>query len=156
MMPVAIALLEKALGYKFKHVHFQNSAEGLSALYGGHVDALVGNVSEAVAPVRNGEMKAIAVLSKERSPYLPDIQTAYEVGIKVTNASSRGVVAAKGINPEMKELIINSLKGAMEDPEQLRAAEKQGVAVTPLYGQEFKNWMDEQDAQIRGVFDLLD
>jgi len=153
---VAVALMEKALGFQFKRVHFQNTAEGLAALYGGHVDAWVGNVSEVVAPSKNGEMKVLAVLDKVRSKYLPEVQTTHEVGVPVTNSSSRGVIAAKGINPEAKEAILKALKKAMEDPEQLAAAEKQGVAVTPLYGADFEAWMEEQDKNIRGIFNLLD
>jgi len=153
---VAVALLEKALGFKFKRVHFQNSAEGLAALYGGHVDAWVGNVSEVLAPSKNGEMKVLAVLDKKRSEYLPNVQTAHEVGVEVVNSSSRGIIAAKGLDPTEKEKIMQAIKKAMEDPEQLAAAEKQGVGVTPLYGADFEAWVNEQDKNIRGIFDLLD
>ncbi len=153
---VAVALMEQAMGTEFQRVHFQNSAEGLAAIYGGHVDAWVGNVSEVLAPYRDGEMIVLAVLDKERSPLLPDVQTTYEAGINVSNSSSRGVIAAKGIDPTAKQAIIAALKAAMEDPAQLEAAAKQGVAVTPLYGDDFDAWIQEQDKNVSSIFHLLD
>lgn len=151
---VAVALLEKELGYKFQHVHYQNSAEGFAAVMGGHIDALMGNVSEAVT--KGDEILTLAVLSEERSEFLPDVQCTYENDIKVAASSSRGVVAAKGIDETAKAALIEALKKAMEDPEQLAEAAKQGIVVTPLYGDDFQKWIDEQDAAIGSIFDLLD
>lgn len=153
---VAVALMEQAIGHEFQRVHFQNSAEGLAAIYGGHIDAWVGNVSEVLAPHRDGEMIVLAILDKERSPLLPDVQTSWEAGVEVSNSSSRGVIAAKGIDPAAKQAIITALKAAMEDPAQLEAAAKQGVAVTPIYGDDFEAWIQEQDKNVKGIFNLLD
>ena len=151
---VAVALLEKELGFKFQHVHFQNSAEGFAALLGGHIDALMGNVSEAIN--KGSDILSIMTLTKERSPYLPDVQCTFENGVKVENSSSRGVVAAKGLDPKAKELLIAALKQAMEDPEQLEGAKKQGINVTPLYGDDFAKWAETQENNIKGIYDMLD
>jgi tripartite-type tricarboxylate transporter receptor subunit TctC len=151
---VAVALLEQKLGYKFQHVHFQNSAEGFAALLGGHIDALMGNVSEAVN--KGAEVKPVLVLSKERSAYLPDVQTAYENGVEVENSSSRGVVAATGIDAKAKEMVIAALKKAMADPDLLENAKKQGINVTPIYGADFAAWAETQEKNIKGIYNLLD
>lgn len=151
---VAVALLEKELGFSFQHVHFNNSAEGFAALLGGHIDVLMGNVSEAVT--KGSEVLDIMVLSEERSAYLPDVQTAIEIGINVTNSSSKGVVAAKGLDENAKELLIAALKSAMEDPELLENAEKQGIAVTPIYSEEFAVWAETQEKNIKSIYDMLD
>lgn len=151
---VAVALLEKELGFSFQHVHFNNSAEGFAALLGGHIDVLMGNVSEAVT--KGSEVMDIMILSAERSPYLPEVQTAVEIGLNVTNSSSRGVVAAKGLDENAKALLIEALKGAMEDPELLENAAKQGIAVTPIYGDEFAAWAETQEKNIKSIYDMLD
>ena len=153
---VAVALMERALGHEFQRVHFQNSAEGLAAIYGGHVDAWVGNVSEVLAPYRDGEMIVLAILDKERSPLLPDVQTSYEAGVPVSNSSSRGVIVSKGVDPAAKRALLDALRGAMEDPAQLEAAAKQGVEVTPIYGDDFEAWVQEQHENVSGIFHLLD
>lgn len=151
---VAVALLEKELGFTFQHVHFQNSAEGFAALLGGHVDALVGNVSEAVS--KGGDVLSLLTLAKERSSYLPDVQCTYELGVKVDNSSSRGVVAAKGLDATAKRYLLDALKKAMEDPELLENAQKQGVAITPVYGDDFSKWAETQETNIKGIYNMLD
>lgn len=151
---VAVALLEKELGFEFQRVHYQNSAEGFAAVMGGHIDVLMGNVSEAVN--KGEEILPVAVLAKERSQYLPDTECTVELGINVEASSSRGVIAAKDIDPAAKEALIDALKAAMEDPEQLEGAKKQGIDVTPIYGDEFEAWMEEQEKNISAIYDLLD
>ncbi len=151
---VAVALLEQELGFKFQHVHFQNSAEGFAALMGGHVDALMGNVSEAVG--KGGEVITLGILADERDANLADVMTLKEAGVNVTFSSSRGVVAAKGLDPQAKETLISALKAAMEDPELLENAAKQSIAVTPIYGEDFENWMVEQEANVSSIYNLLD
>ena len=151
---VGIALLEQALGFTFQHVHFQNSAEGFAALLGGHIDVMIGNVSEAV--VKGEEVQSLLVLAKERSEYLPDVQTTYELGIEVENSSSRGVVAAVGLDETAKAMLIEALKQAMEDPELLENAKKQGINVSPLYGDDFAAWAEAEEIKIEGIYNLLD
>lgn len=151
---VAVAMLEKKLGYQFQHVHYQNSAEGFAAVMGGHIDVLMGNVSEAVS--KGDEIKPIVVLSEERSEYLPEVECTYENDIPVATASSRGVIAAKGIDETAKAELLVALKATMEDPKQLEEAKKQGIAVTPIYGEDFEAWMKQQEENIKAVFDMLD
>jgi tripartite-type tricarboxylate transporter receptor subunit TctC len=53
-------------------------------------------------------------------------------------------------------LLLAALKKAMEDPEQAAGAEKIGINVTPIYGDDFEKWMEEQEKNVSGIFNLLD
>ena len=44
----------------------------------------------------------------------------------------------------------------MEDPELLENAQKQGVAITPVYGDDFSNWAEIQETNIKGIYNMLD
>lgn len=151
---VAVALLEKDTGISFQHVHYQNSAEAFAAVMGGHVDVMMGNVSEAVQ--KGDEILPVAVLKEERSSYLPEVQTTYEAGVEVAAASSRGIIAKKGLDENAKGQLLEALQKAMEDSEQMEEAGKQGIAVTPIYGEEFEEWMAGQEEQVKGIMDMLD
>ena len=87
---------------------------------------------------------------------MPDVQCTDENDIKVAASSSRGVIAAKGLDPAAKEALLKALKATMEDPDQLAEAKKQGIVVTPIYGDDFEQWMEQQEESIKGIFDLLD
>lgn len=153
---VAGVLLGQALGVELRRVAFNGSAEGLAALYGGHIDTWIGNVSEVVAPLAEKEMIVLCVMDKKRSPLLPDVPCTAELGLDVVFSSSRGIIVPKGTDPAAKKNLIDVFRKAFEDKEQLENAGKFGIEVTPLYGDDFQKWIDEQDAAIRKIFHLLD
>ena len=55
-------------------------------MLGGHVDLFFGNVSAALAQWRDGKVKVLAVLDKQRSPQMPTVPTTAEAGIVITQA----------------------------------------------------------------------
>jgi tripartite-type tricarboxylate transporter receptor subunit TctC len=61
-------------------VPFQSGAPALNALIGHHVDILAGPVSEIVAQVKQGSVRALAVSGPKRALALPDVPTLTESG----------------------------------------------------------------------------
>ena len=79
------------------HVPFKGPAEAVQGLLGGHVDAMFATTSAAVAMIRSGKIKALAVTSPQRLKALPQVPTLAESG--VSNFEMReweGVVAPAG------------------------------------------------------------
>jgi tripartite-type tricarboxylate transporter receptor subunit TctC len=61
-------------------VPFQSGNPAMNALLGSHVDIVVGPVSEIVAQVQQGAVRALAVTGPNRSAALPDVPTLSESG----------------------------------------------------------------------------
>jgi tripartite-type tricarboxylate transporter receptor subunit TctC len=61
-------------------VTFTGGAPTLNAVLGGHVSIACLAMPPAVEHIKNGEIKALAVLSDKRVPSLPDVPTAIEQG----------------------------------------------------------------------------
>jgi tripartite-type tricarboxylate transporter receptor subunit TctC len=57
------------------NVPFRGSVAALQALGGGRVDLLFDNLGSSLQPIRNGEVKALAVASAKPEPLLPDVPT---------------------------------------------------------------------------------
>jgi len=53
----------------------------ITKIMGGHMDLSVVALSSVVSYLKSGELKALAVTSAERDPFLPDVPTAKELGI---------------------------------------------------------------------------
>jgi tripartite-type tricarboxylate transporter receptor subunit TctC len=51
-------------------------------LIGGQIDYLCGNLGAAVGRIAGKQEKALAVLSRARTPLMPDLRTAEEQGLK--------------------------------------------------------------------------
>ena len=50
-------------------------------LIGGQIDYVCGNLGAAIALIQGKQVKALALLSKERSPLMPELPTAHEQGV---------------------------------------------------------------------------
>lgn len=82
---------------RIRFVAFKGSAESVTALLGGHVEAVSTAVSTTVSFIRNGQLRTIAVSSPRRlSGALANVPTWSEQGIRGTMTNFRAVMAPKG------------------------------------------------------------
>ncbi len=63
------------------HVPYKGATLGMMAMIGGEVDEVVVPVAAAIPQVRAGKVRALAVLSEQRVPPLPEVPTAKEAGV---------------------------------------------------------------------------
>jgi tripartite-type tricarboxylate transporter receptor subunit TctC len=75
-------LLNSAMGTDVQHVPYRGSAPAMADLAAGQVDFMCDIVSTALPQIRAGNVKALAMLAKARSPALPELPTADEQGLK--------------------------------------------------------------------------
>lgn len=71
---------EKAAGIKLRHVPYKGSNPALMDALAGNVDLLVSSVPSAMAQVKAGKLRPLAVTSARRSSSLPDVPTVAESG----------------------------------------------------------------------------
>lgn len=82
---------------RVRFVAFKGSAESVTALLGGHVDAVATAVSTVVPHVRNGQLRVLAVSAPQRlGGALAAVPTWAEQGIRATMTNFRAVIAPKG------------------------------------------------------------
>lgn len=74
-------LLNSAMGTNIQHVPYRGTGPAMTDLTAGRIDFLCEVVSTALAQIQGGTVQALAVLSKTRSPVLPDLKTAQEQGL---------------------------------------------------------------------------
>jgi tripartite-type tricarboxylate transporter receptor subunit TctC len=74
-------LLDAAMGTKIQHVPYRGTGPAMQDLQGGRIDFLCEIVTTALPQIQSGAVKAIATLTRERSPVLPDLPTAHEKGL---------------------------------------------------------------------------
>ena len=82
---------------RVRFVAFKGSGESVTALLGGHVEAISTAVSTTVPYIRNGQLRTIAVSSPKRlGGALAAVPTWNEQGIRGTMTNFRAVMAPKG------------------------------------------------------------
>jgi tripartite-type tricarboxylate transporter receptor subunit TctC len=79
---------------------YPGGAPAVTALVGGHVNAVLANYSEVAQQVSSGKIRAIAVTSRERMDSLKDVPTIAESGFGDFEAAAWfGLVATGGSPP---------------------------------------------------------
>ena len=73
--------LNSAMGVTITPVPYRGAPEGLQDLMAGRIDYYCPVVAAAIGQIRNNTMKAIAILSRDRSPTLPALASAHEQGL---------------------------------------------------------------------------
>jgi tripartite-type tricarboxylate transporter receptor subunit TctC len=103
-------LLQQLTGTQVQFIPYRGAGPAMTDLLSGQVDLLVVQAAVALPQVRGGTIKAIANLSPQRSPSVPDIPTSDEGGVSGLYMSGWfGFFAPKGTPKD----VITKLNGAM-------------------------------------------
>jgi tripartite-type tricarboxylate transporter receptor subunit TctC len=70
-----------AMGTDIVHVPYKGTGPAMQDLHAGRIDFLCEIISTAKPQIDGGTVKAIAIMTKERSPALPNLPTALEQGV---------------------------------------------------------------------------
>ncbi len=101
---IATAQVAKALGgdpKRLKVVAFGGSAEGVTALLGGHIDVAASPPTVMLSHVRAGRARFLAVAAERRlSGELATVPTWKELGINAVASNWRSVVGPRGMSDE--------------------------------------------------------
>ena len=77
---LAMELLKLETGIDIVHVPYKGAAGALADVVGGHVQAMISAVQTAYPHVQSGKLRALAIMSAERSRAYPDVPTMREQG----------------------------------------------------------------------------
>lgn len=125
---LATSLLQHITGAQFTHVPYKGSGPAVSDLLGKRLDFMIDTGS--MAQVKGGNLTALAVASTRRIPFLPDVPTFEEAGIKDMVASAwYGIVAPAGTPPKVVETLNRAVNNALKDPQTHAQLEGMGAQV---------------------------
>lgn len=122
-------------GIRLLHVPYKGAGPALNDALSGQVDALTDNLPTALPHIQAGRLRALAVLSPQRSSLLPDVPTYRELGFEdMTEGGWFGMLAPAGTPPAVVNRLREAAHKAMEEPGFKAQAEKIGgisMAGTP-------------------------
>jgi tripartite-type tricarboxylate transporter receptor subunit TctC len=114
---LACSLLNARIGANVTHVPYRGSAPATNDLIGGQIDYVCGNLGAAVALITGKQVKALALLSKERSPLMPDLATAHEQGLADYDVTTwTAFFLPKGTPKEIVDKLNAVTHAAMDTP----------------------------------------
>lgn len=146
-----LVMFEGLAGVKMLHAPFQGAGPLRGAMLGGHVVVGGLNLGE-VMPHAGKTMRPLAQASERRSPLAPDVPTFREQGVDLVFASERGIVAPKGLPPEVEGKIASALKEIAANPEFQAQMKSQYTEMDWLPGPEWKKRLDGAEAAFRQMW----
>ncbi|MCL4798842.1 MAG: tripartite tricarboxylate transporter substrate binding protein [Burkholderiales bacterium] len=133
---IALAF-EKAAGVRLNHIPFAGGGPSVTALLGGHVNAVVVSPPEGIAHVKAGKLRIIALFSEQRMSDFPNVPTVREQGVDFGMGQWRGLAAPKGTPPAVIKTLHDAFKKGMEDPTFVKNATDMSVTLSYLGPEEF-------------------
>jgi tripartite-type tricarboxylate transporter receptor subunit TctC len=141
---IGCVLLNQAIGIETTHIPYRGGGPALADLIAGRVD-YVCNIASTVGPaIEAKQVKAIAALSRARSPILPDLPSAHEQGLTDFDAYTwNAVFMPKGTPPALLDKLNAAIVKVMDNPAFRERLNTLGLIVvaperrTPAYLQAF-------------------
>jgi tripartite-type tricarboxylate transporter receptor subunit TctC len=130
---------------KMVHVPFKGSGLALIGLISGEIDVLIMAIPAAQAQVKAGKARALAILATERSPLLPDVPSAKELGIENYIVPLwYGMLAPAGTPANLITRLNAEIVKAMKSPDLRKRLESVGIEPRSSTPEEFAKFVRDQ------------
>ncbi|MDQ2083329.1 tripartite tricarboxylate transporter substrate-binding protein [Xanthobacteraceae bacterium Astr-EGSB] len=112
---LACVVANMAMGTNITHVPYRGTGPAMQDLQGGRIDFICEIISTAKPQIDGGTIKALAIMTKERSPALPNLPTAGEQGFKGMEAYTwNAIYLPKGVPAAVVKKLHDAATAAVE------------------------------------------
>jgi tripartite-type tricarboxylate transporter receptor subunit TctC len=124
------------------HVPFKGGNPAITSTVGGHTPISFSSLPTAAPHVKNGLLRALAVLSPKRSPALPDVPTAAEAGLPGLEVEIiSGMLVRAGTPQATIDLLHGEIAKAVALPELAKRMDALGFVPVVNTPAEFGAWL---------------
>jgi tripartite-type tricarboxylate transporter receptor subunit TctC len=111
-------LFKQKFGLDMVHVPFPGAAQAVSSALAGHTQIAFTALPPALANIKDGKLRALAVLAVKRVAEVPDVPTMQEAGYPDQEADTlTGVLAPAGTPKEIVDLLNREIAKAVAEPD---------------------------------------
>jgi len=149
----AVQTFQESSNAKFNIVVFSGDGPSWQAALAGHVEATANNLGIVFPQIKAGTLRALAIMSEKRSPYLPDVPTFKELGYDFTSFSARGISMPKGTPKAVVDKFAAAVKQVMDSEEFKANADKTAFPAYYLGPEQYSAMMQKLDQAYRPLWD---
>src|ERR1700722_13272023 len=114
---LSMELFKLMTGINLAHVPYRGAAPAYTDVMSGQVPVFFDNLASGLGQIKGGNVRALAVTSKQRSPLLPDVPTIEEAGVPgYTYYTWFGLWAPKGTPQPITNKLNAEIKKALVEP----------------------------------------
>lgn len=141
-------------GTDFQIIQTAGAKDSETMFISGNSDVLVANIGDILTAYNSGNYKVIAVFAPERVDLLKDVPTAKEAGYDLYMFSARGYALPKGVDPAIREKLLEALKSAINDPEVKDKLAELGAVTDFKEGQEYYEFLKSNVENSKQIYSI--
>jgi tripartite-type tricarboxylate transporter receptor subunit TctC len=137
---MSMELFKQTAGVYLTHIPYRGTAQAVTDLLGGQVDAMFLPIHVALPHVKAGKMVALGIGSAKRHPLLPDVPTIEEAKAGKVNVDMWfGIFAPPGTPADQVARLNQELHDILASPEVRTAFQSQGMDPASSSPAEFRS-----------------
>ena len=152
-------LMNSMAGIQVLHVPYRGSAPAVTDVATGAVTMSFSSLAAALPLISAGNLRAVAVTSRERMPQLPDVAPLSEgapglAGYELLNWFA--MFGTAGTPPEIVERLNGIVNTALKDPAIADKLLPQGIVPKPMKVAEFKAFVDSERTKFGKIVEQVE
>ena len=145
-------IFKTAANIKIRHVPYKGSNPALMDVLAGNVDLMVSSLPSAMAQIKSGKLRPLAVTSLRRSSSLPDVPSVAEQGYKDFDVSTwYGLFMPAGTPKEIVAKVNAEVNRLLATPEMKNAIIEQGAEPQSMTPEQFGALLKNDYQKWRGI-----
>lgn len=149
---MSMELFKQTAGVFLTHIPYRGTAQAVTDLLGGQVDAMFLPIHVALPHVKAGKLVALGIGSAKRHPLMPDLPTLKEAHAGDVNVDMwYGIFAPPGTPADQVQKLNRELKDILGAPEVRAAFQAQGMDPATSSPEEFRRLVARDAERWAGV-----
>jgi tripartite-type tricarboxylate transporter receptor subunit TctC len=147
--------LQKEANLKFAVVHFDGGAPEMTALLGGHIDVAFNGLPEVLSGFKSGQIRALGIMDKQESKYLPGVKTVEAQGYKIYSYAFAPICAPAGTPRNVVEYLSGAIRKALDTEEHKKKMDQLGYEIRSMTPEQIEAFWAETEAVTQSMMDLV-
>jgi tripartite-type tricarboxylate transporter receptor subunit TctC len=114
---LAVELMKAKAGVEIEPVAYKDTGQQIADVISGRLDVAISTFTSFTGPLKNGQVRALAVTSKQRWPFNPDVPPVADDVPGYEVVSWLGLAAPAGLPPDIADKLAAAAKIAMVQPD---------------------------------------
>lgn len=149
---LAAKVLEREARVRYQIINYKTAGELMTGVLRGDVQVGVQLYGAVKGVLQSGKIRPLAIVTKQRAPYLPDVPAVAETLPGYDVPSWMGFYMPKGVPQERITALGNATRAALKDPGLLAQFEKIGFVPLPSSDAELDTLMQGEIRKWKGFF----